>query len=75
MKWRNFIVWDKQQRDLLKRYCLEANYQVVGSMDFLDSSTIFKANRSGHKISVFDATTTKSAFYTSFELAIESYWS
>ena len=75
MQWKKFIVWDKQQRCFLKRYCPQADYQVVGSIDFVDSSTIFSPNGSGFKIAVFDVTPSRSVFHTSFGLAIAPYWS
>jgi len=73
MKWRNVIVWDKQQRDFLKRYCPEADYQLVGSIDFVDSTTIFKANVSGFNIAVFDVTPMRPVLYTKRGWAIADY--
>jgi len=75
MQWRNVIVWDKQQRDFLKRYCPGTDYQVVGSIDFADSSTIFKANVLGFNIAIFDVTPTRPVFYTGYGWAIAPYWS
>ena len=75
IKWRNLIVWDEEQKNFLQQYCPKANFQVVGSIDFVDSSTIFKANGLQFKIAVFDVTPTRPVFYTSLGWAIAPYWS
>ncbi len=75
MRWNRFIVWDAQQRDFLKQYCPNAEYQVVGPISFSDTNTIINNYGSGVKIAVFDITPTRPISYTSLGSALPSYWS
>ncbi|MFC2117197.1 polysaccharide biosynthesis PFTS motif protein [Bacteroidota bacterium] len=75
MQWRNFIVWDKQQRDFLKQFCPDANYKVVGIIDYVDSPSVFKTNCLGIKIAIFDVTPARSIIYSSIGMAFAPYYS
>jgi len=75
MQWNRIIVWDAQQRDYLKQYCPNAEYQIVGLISFSDSDTIINNYGSGVKIAVFDVTPTRPILYTSMGYALPPYWS
>ena len=42
MQWKRFIVWDTQQMDFIKQFCPNAEYQIVGVIDFIDSDKTIK---------------------------------
>jgi len=75
MFWNSFIVWDKQQKDYLKRFCPDSNYRIVGLINFSDSPNTVSINSSFFNIAVFDVTPTRPSFYTGLGMTIPPYYS
>ena len=75
MQWNRIVVWDEQQRDYLHQYCPDAEYQIVGSIDYLDSGKRINDLEKGFKIAVFDVTPTRPVIYSSMGCALPPYYS
>tara|TARA_B100000315_G_scaffold253811_1_gene293441 strand:- start:181 stop:1053 length:873 start_codon:yes stop_codon:yes gene_type:complete len=75
MKWNRIIVWDEQQRDHLKQYCPNAEYQIVGPIYFSDSNATINNYDSETLISIFNVTPNRPTRYTSLGYAKSPYFS
>ena len=75
MQWTSFIVWDKQQKDFIMQYCPNAEYKIVGSIDFSDSNIMINDYGSKAKIAVFDVTPYRPIQYIGSGYALPPYWS
>jgi len=75
MQWRNIIVWDERQKDFLMQFCPEAEYFVVGPIDFSDCDIKITTPANKIKVAVFDVTPTRPSLYTKLGCAIPPYYS
>jgi polysaccharide biosynthesis PFTS motif protein len=74
MKWKNIIVWDKDQMDFLKKYAPIAHYTIVGSLDFSDCDKLLPIPKQGYNIAIFDVASRRTILYTSLGQALEPYY-
>jgi polysaccharide biosynthesis PFTS motif protein len=75
MRWNKVLVWDRQQKEYLKKFNNKAEYQIVGTIDFSDGAALPDINYKKFNIAVFDVTPTRVSFYTSLGYALAPYYS
>ena len=75
MTWKNIVTWDAKQNEFFKKYCPEAKYYVLGSIDFKNCDVIKIEEKTKNRLVIFDVTPFRPLFYTSLGYAIPPYYS
>ncbi|EJC82698.1 hypothetical protein Rleg4DRAFT_4423 [Rhizobium leguminosarum bv. trifolii WSM2297] len=70
--WSTYLVWDKYQKDFIRRLGLNADIQIVGPIWFSDADAEIPS-LTGAKVAVFDVQPMRDSIYQSFALSMEYY--
>ena len=73
MTWNNVIVWDQQQEDYLKQFCLNTAFTQTGYVDITGIEYIPQSNHRVKRLAVFDVTPTRPTAYSMLGFAIPPY--
>jgi len=75
MRWKSIYVWDKEQKDYLKKDNNKAKYNVVGTLDFVDGAVLPDINRDKFNIAIFDITPVRLSSCVNLGYALPPYYS
>ena len=73
--WNYFLVWDEDQKSLLKRFCPNAKYQIVGVIGLSDSESELIISSKKFKIAIFDVSPIRMTTYTALGSIEPPYYS